>query len=155
MTEAIIIQRKPDATGPTLQADRCKTSVDRAQKAKDYGSHTPHFEIPVRWYCEMIRANGDVDLSGFCVAANDIWRAASAARAPIEDWVQSAPLIVKKPRLRGQIFWLGPRTAAHEPELIAYVGRRSLSQGRWRTSFQIMSPAKAGTRQTLEDDPQG
>ena len=116
-----------------------------AQKAEEYGSHPTTFEIPADGTVKMIAANGDV-ISEHNVEANDIWRAASARKAPIEDWVQ---LAIDRQKAEGceAIFWLdGDR--AHDAELIAYVKPILEAKG-VADKFQIMSPAKA-TRQTLE-----
>lgn len=116
-----------------------------AQKAEEYGSHPTTFEIPADGTVKMIAANGDV-ISEHAVEANDIWRAASARKAPIEDWVQ---LAIDRQKAEGceAIFWLDA-DRAHDAELIAYVKPILEAKG-VADKFQIMSPAKA-TRQTLE-----
>jgi isocitrate dehydrogenase len=116
-----------------------------AQKAEEYGSHPTTFEIPADGTVKMIAANGDV-ISEHSVEANDIWRAASARKAPIEDWVQ---LAIDRQKAEGceAIFWLDA-DRAHDAELIAYVKPILEAKG-VADKFQIMSPAKA-TRQTLE-----
>lgn len=116
-----------------------------AQKAEEYGSHPTTFEIPADGTVKMIAANGDV-VSEHSVEAGDIWRAASARKAPIEDWVQ---LAIDRQKAEGceAIFWLDA-DRAHDAELIAYV-RPILEAKGVADKFQIMSPAKA-TRQTLE-----
>jgi len=116
-----------------------------AQKAEEYGSHPTTFEIPADGTVKMIAANGDV-ISEHSVEANDIWRAASARKAPIEDWVQ---LAIDRQKAEGceAIFWLD-ENRAHDAELIAYVKPILEAKG-VADKFQIMSPAKA-TRQTLE-----
>ena len=93
----------------------------------------------------MIAANGDV-ISEHSVEAGDIWRAASARKAPIEDWVQ---LAIDRQKAEGceAIFWLDA-DRAHDAELIAYVKPILEAKG-VADKFQILSPAKA-TRQTLE-----
>ncbi len=116
-----------------------------AQKAEEYGSHPTTFEIPADGTVKMIAANGDV-ISEHAVEAGDIWRAASARKAPIEDWVQ---LAIDRQKAEGceAIFWLDA-DRAHDAELIAYVKPILEAKG-VADKFQIMSPAKA-TRQTLE-----
>jgi len=116
-----------------------------AQKAEEYGSHPTTFEIPADGTVKMIAANGDV-VSEHSVEAGDIWRAASARKAPIEDWVQ---LAIDRQKAEGceAIFWLD-ENRAHDAELIAYVKPILEAKG-VADKFQIMSPAKA-TRQTLE-----
>ncbi|EEB86119.1 NADP-dependent isocitrate dehydrogenase [Roseobacter sp. GAI101] len=116
-----------------------------AQKAEEYGSHPTTFEIPADGTVKMIAANGDV-ISEHSVEAGDIWRAASARKAPIEDWVQ---LAIDRQKAEGceAIFWLDA-DRAHDAQMIAYVKPILEAKG-VADKFQIMSPAKA-TRQTLE-----
>lgn len=116
-----------------------------AQKAEEYGSHPTTFEIPADGTVKMIAANGDV-ISEHSVEAGDIWRAASARKAPIEDWVQ---LAIDRQKAEGceAIFWLDA-DRAHDAQMIAYVKPILEAKG-VADKFQIMSPANA-TRQTLE-----
>ena len=60
-----------------------------AQKAEEYGSHPTTFEIPEAGTVKMILDDGTV-LHQHAVEAGDIWRSASARKAPIEDWVNLA-----------------------------------------------------------------
>src|SRR6056297_1584371 len=60
-----------------------------AQKAEEYGSHPTTFEIPEAGTVKMILDDGTV-LHEHSVAPGDIWRSASARKAPIEDWVALA-----------------------------------------------------------------
>ncbi len=62
-----------------------------AQKAEEYGSHPTTFEIAEAGTVKMILENGTV-LHSHAVEAGDIWRSASARKAPIEDWVKLAML---------------------------------------------------------------
>ena len=60
-----------------------------AQKAEEYGSHPTTFEIAEAGTVKMILEDGSV-LHEHGVEAGDIWRSASARKAPIEDWVHLA-----------------------------------------------------------------
>jgi len=116
-----------------------------AQKAEEYGSHPTTFEIPADGTVRLIAANGDV-LHEHVVEKGDIWRAASARKAPIEDWVK---LAIDRQRAEGcqAIFWLDA-DRPHDAQLIAYV-KPLLAAAGVADRFQILSPAKA-TRLTLE-----
>ncbi|MGR3494663.1 NADP-dependent isocitrate dehydrogenase [Citreimonas sp.] len=116
-----------------------------AQKAEEYGSHPTTFEIPKDGTVKMYAANGDL-LHEHAVEAGDIWRAASARRAPIEDWVK---LAIERQKAEGceAIFWLD-EDRAHDAELIGFV-KPILEREGVSDRFKIMSPEKA-TRQTLE-----
>jgi len=116
-----------------------------AQKAEEYGSHPTTFEIAEAGTVKMILDDGTV-LHEHKVEKGDIWRSASARKAPIEDWVN---LAIDRQRLEGceAIFWLD-ENRAHDAELIAYVKPILEAKG-VAGKFQIMSPAKA-TVQTLK-----
>ncbi len=116
-----------------------------AQKAEEYGSHPTTFEIPADGVVKMVLDDGTV-LHQHTVEAGDIWRAASARRAPIEDWVQ---LAIDRQRAEGceAIFWLD-ETRAHDAELIKYV-RPILKAKGVADKFKIMAPRQA-TRATFE-----
>ena len=116
-----------------------------AQKAEEYGSHPTTFEIPTAGTVTMTAANGDV-IHTHAVEAGDIWRSASARKAPIEDWVN---LAIDRQKAEGceAIFWLD-EDRAHDAELIAYVKPILEAKG-VADKFEILSPAKA-TRKTLE-----
>ena len=116
-----------------------------AQKAEEYGSHPTTFEIPKGGTVKMILEDGTV-LHSHAVEAGDIWRSASARKAPIEDWVN---LAIQRQKAEGceAIFWLD-ESRAHDAELIAYVKPILEAKG-VADKFQIMSPAKA-TVQTLK-----
>ncbi len=116
-----------------------------AQKAEEYGSHPTTFEIPKDGTVKIIAANGDV-LHSHEVEAGDIWRSASARKAPIEDWVN---LAIDRQKAEGceAIFWLD-ENRAHDAELIKYVTPILAAKG-VANRFAILSPAKA-TRRTLE-----
>ena len=116
-----------------------------AQKAEEYGSHPTTFEIPEDGTVKMILADGTV-LHEHSVEAGDIWRSASARKAPIEDWVQLA-IDRQKAEDCEAIFWLDA-TRAHDAELIKYVKPILEAKG-VADKFKIMAPREA-TRASLE-----
>ncbi|MGB0354387.1 MAG: NADP-dependent isocitrate dehydrogenase, partial [Paracoccaceae bacterium] len=81
-----------------------------AQKAEEYGSHPTTFEMAAKGTVRMILEDGTV-IHEHAVEAGDIWRSASARKAPIEDWVN---LAIDRQRAEGceAIFWLD-ETRAH------------------------------------------
>ena len=116
-----------------------------AQKAEEYGSHPTTFEIAAKGTVRMILEDGTT-IHEHAVEAGDIWRSASARRAPIEDWVN---LAIDRQRAEGceAVFWLD-ETRAHDAELIAYV-RPILEARGVAEKFAIMAPREA-TRKALE-----
>lgn len=116
-----------------------------AQKAEEYGSHPTTFEIAEAGTVKMILENGTV-LHSHAVEAGDIWRSASARKAPIEDWVK---LAIDRQKAEGcsAIFWLD-ENRAHDAELIAYV-KPILEANGVSEKFKIMAPREA-TRASLE-----
>ena len=116
-----------------------------AQKAEEYGSHPTTFEMAVKGTVRMILEDGTV-IHEHAVEAGDIWRSASARKAPIEDWVN---LAIDRQRAEGceAVFWLD-ETRAHDAELIAYV-RPILEARGVADKFAIMAPREA-TRKALE-----
>ena len=116
-----------------------------AQKAEEYGSHPTTFEIAEAGTVKMILDDGTV-LHSHKVEAGDIWRSASARKAPIEDWVN---LAIARQKAEGcnAIFWLDA-DRAHDAELIAYVEPILKAKG-VADNFQIMAPREA-TRASLE-----
>ena len=116
-----------------------------AQKAEEYGSHPTTFEIAEAGTVKMILDDGTV-LHSHDVQAGDIWRSASARKAPIEDWVN---LAISRQRAEGceAVFWLD-ETRAHDAELIAYV-TPILEAAGVADKFQIMAP-RVATRAALE-----
>ncbi|MBY6165595.1 MAG: NADP-dependent isocitrate dehydrogenase [Pseudomonadota bacterium] len=116
-----------------------------AQKAEEYGSHPTTFEIAEAGTVKMILDDGTV-LHSHEVQAGDIWRSASARKAPIEDWVN---LAIERQKAEGceAIFWLD-EDRAHDAQLIAMVKPILEAKG-VAGKFQIMSPAKA-TVQSLK-----
>jgi len=116
-----------------------------AQKAEEYGSHPTTFELPTDGVVRMILEDGTV-LHEHTVEAGDIWRSASARKAPIEDWVN---LAIDRQSAEGcqAIFWLD-ETRAHDAQLIAYVKPILEAKG-VADKFQILDP-RAATRASLE-----
>ncbi|TDL84707.1 NADP-dependent isocitrate dehydrogenase [Meridianimarinicoccus aquatilis] len=116
-----------------------------AQKAEEYGSHPTTFEIEAAGTVRMILEDGTV-LHEHAVEVGDIWRSASARRAPIEDWVN---LAIDRQAAEGceAIFWLD-ETRAHDAELIAYVKPILEARG-VADKFTILAPREA-TRATFE-----
>ena len=121
-----------------------------AQKAEEYGSHPTTFEIPEAGTVKMLLEDGTV-LHSHKVEADDIWRAASARKAPIEDWVN---LAISRQKAEGcrAIFWLDA-DRAHDAELIAYVKPILEAKG-VADKFEIMAPREA-TRASLETITKG
>ncbi|GAA4227778.1 isocitrate dehydrogenase [Sagittula marina] len=110
-----------------------------AQKAEEYGSHPTTFEMPKAGTVKMILDDGTV-LHAHDVAEGDIWRSASARKAPIEDWVN---LAIERQKATGyrSIFWLDANRA-HDAELIAYVKPILEAKG-VADKFEIMAPRDA------------
>ena len=110
-----------------------------AQKAEEYGSHPTTFEIPKDGTVKMILDDGTV-LHSHSVEAGDIWRSASARKAPIEDWVN---LAIDRQRQTGYraIFWLDANRA-HDAQLIDYVKPILEAKG-VADKFEIMAPREA------------
>ncbi|SMY08001.1 NADP-dependent isocitrate dehydrogenase [Flavimaricola marinus] len=121
-----------------------------AQKAEEYGSHPTTFEIPHAGTVKMILDDGTV-LHEHKVEAGDIWRSASARKAPIEDWVN---LAIDRQKAEGcrAIFWLDA-DRAHDAELIAYVTPILEAKG-VADKFEIMAPREA-TRASFETITKG
>lgn len=121
-----------------------------AQKAEEYGSHPTTFEIPADGVVKMVLEDGTV-LHQHNVAAGDIWRSASARKAPIEDWVT---LAIERQAATGYraIFWLDA-SRAHDAELIKLVKPILEAKG-VADKFEIMPP-RAATRASLETITKG
>ncbi|PRY76354.1 isocitrate dehydrogenase [Yoonia maritima] len=121
-----------------------------AQKAEEYGSHPTTFEIAAAGTVKMILDDGTV-LHSHNVEVGDIWRSASARKAPIEDWVN---LAIDRQKAEGTraIFWLDA-DRAHDAELIAYVKPILEAKG-VADKFEIMAPREA-TRASLETITKG
>ncbi|MBY5974821.1 NADP-dependent isocitrate dehydrogenase [Ferrimonas balearica] len=110
-----------------------------AQKAEEYGSHPTTFEIPATGTVKMILEDGTV-LHSHAVEKGDIWRSASARKAPIEDWVN---LAIERQAETGYraIFWLD-EARAHDAELISFVKPILEAKG-VADKFEIMAPREA------------
>ena len=121
-----------------------------AQKAQEYGSHPTTFEIPEDGTVKMILEDGTV-LHSHDVKKGDIWRSASARKAPIEDWVN---LAIERQKATGyrSIFWLD-ENRAHDAELISLVKPILEAKG-VADKFEIMAPREA-TRASLETITKG
>lgn len=121
-----------------------------AQKAEEYGSHPTTFEIPEDGTVKMVLEDGTV-LHQHSVEKGDIWRSASARKAPIEDWVN---LAIERQRATGYraIFWLD-ENRAHDAELIRFVKPILKAKG-VADKFEIMAPREA-TRASLETITKG
>jgi isocitrate dehydrogenase len=121
-----------------------------AQKAEEYGSHPTTFEIPADGTVKMVLDDGTV-LHEHKVEKGDIWRSASARKAPIEDWVN---LAIERQKATGfrSIFWLD-ETRAHDAELIKMVKPILEAKG-VADKFEIMAPREA-TRASLETITKG
>lgn len=121
-----------------------------AQKAEEYGSHPTTFEIAAAGTVKMILDDGTV-LHSHNVEVGDIWRSASARKAPIEDWVN---LAIDRQKAEGTraIFWLDA-DRAHDAELIKYVTPILEAKG-VADKFEIMAPREA-TRASLETITKG
>ncbi|MBV7407789.1 NADP-dependent isocitrate dehydrogenase [Maritimibacter sp. DP1N21-5] len=113
-----------------------------AQKAEEYGSHPTTFEIPASGTVRIVLDNGDI-LHEHKVHEGDIWRSATAKKAPILDWIQ---LGIDRTRATGKAaFWLDANRA-HDAELIKYVKPALEKAG---IDIPIMAPREA-TRFSLE-----
>ena len=110
-----------------------------AQKAEEYGSHPTTFEMPAAGTVKMILDDGTV-LHSHSVEKGDIWRSASARKAPIEDWVN---LAIERQAETGYraIFWLD-EARAHDAELISFVKPILEAKG-VADKFEIMAPREA------------
>ncbi len=113
-----------------------------AQKAEEYGSHPTTFEMAGKGTVRIVLGNGDV-LHEHAVNKGDIWRSATAKKAPIEDWIQLG--IARTKATGAAAFWLDANRA-HDAELIKYVKPALAGAG---LDIPIMAPRDA-TRFTLE-----
>jgi|GEM_PF-6254753 len=111
-----------------------------AQKAEEYGSHPTTFEAPAAGTMRVM--SGDTVLMSHDVEAGDIWRMASARKAPIENWIELAIERQAAGDCRA-IFWLD-ETRAHDRELIAYVKPALAAKG-LTDKFEIMAPPSPAT----------
>ena len=121
-----------------------------AQKAEEYGSHPTTFEAPADGTIRVVLANGEM-LHSHEVEGGDIWRACTANKAPIENWID---LALDRQRLTGSeaIFWLD-ENRGHDAEIIKYV-KPALEAAGVTDKFKIMAPREA-TRASLETITKG
>ncbi len=113
-----------------------------AQKAEEYGSHPTTFEAPAKGTIRVVLASGEV-LHSHEVEAGDIWRSATAKKAPILDWIK---LGIERTKATGKAaFWLDA-SRAHDAQMIKYVAPALKEAG---IDIPIMAPREA-TRFTLE-----
>jgi len=118
-----------------------------AQKAEEYGSHPTTFEIAANGTVRIVLDNGDV-ISEHAVEKGDIWRSATAKKAPIMDWIQ---LAIRRTKATGlAAFWLDANRA-HDAELIKYVVPALKEAG---IDIPIMAPREA-TRFSLVEMRKG
>ena len=113
-----------------------------AQKAEEYGSHPTTFEIAAPGTVRIVLASGEV-LHEHAVDAGDIWRSATAKKAPILDWIQLG--IARTKATGAAAFWLDANRA-HDAELIKYVTPALKEAG---IEIPVLAPREA-TRFTLE-----
>ncbi|MEN8837445.1 MAG: NADP-dependent isocitrate dehydrogenase, partial [Celeribacter marinus] len=111
-----------------------------AQKAEEYGSHPTTFQAAADGKIEIVLDNGDV-LHSHNVEAGDIWRACTAKKAPILDWIKTG--IERFDAVGTGSFWLDANRA-HDAELIKYVSPALKAAGK---DIPIMAPREA-TRYT-------
>ncbi len=113
-----------------------------AQKAEEYGSHPTTFEAPAKGVIRIVLDNGEV-LHTHEVETGDIWRSATAKKAPILDWIK---LGIERTKATGKAaFWLDANRA-HDAEIIKYVTPALKAAG---IDIPIMAPREA-TRFTLD-----
>ncbi|GGD36312.1 NADP-dependent isocitrate dehydrogenase [Sinisalibacter lacisalsi] len=114
-----------------------------AQKAEEYGSHPTTFEMKADGVVRIVLDSGEV-LHEHKVEKGDIWRSATAKKAPILDWIK---LGIDRTKATGKAaFWLD-EARAHDRELIAYVKPVLEAEG---IDIPILAPREA-TRFTLEE----
>ena len=120
-----------------------------AQKAEEYGSHPTTFELSEGGTMRVM--NGDTVVMSHVVEAGDIWRMASARKAPIENWIELAIERQSAENCRA-IFWLDA-TRAHDAELLKYVLPALEAKG-VADKFEVMAPTPA-TRASFEEIREG
>ena len=113
-----------------------------AQAAEEYGSHGTTFELPAKGVVRIVLASGEV-LHEHAVDKGDIWRSATAKKAPILDWIQLG--IARFKAIGAGAFWLDANRA-HDRELIAYVKPALKAAG---IDIPILDP-RAATRFSFE-----
>jgi len=118
-----------------------------AQKAEEYGSHATTFELPADGTVRIVLDNGDV-LHEQAVEKGDIWRSATANKAPILDWIKLG--IARHKAVGLSAFWLD-KDRAHDAEIIRYV-RPALAEA--GVDIPILAPREA-TAFTLAAQKEG
>ena len=113
-----------------------------AQAAEEYGSHGTTFELPAKGVVRIVLASGEV-LHEHAVEKGDIWRSATAKKAPILDWISLG--IARFKATGAGAFWLDANRA-HDRELIAYVKPALAAAG---IEIPILDP-RAATRFSFE-----
>ncbi|MGH1368017.1 MAG: NADP-dependent isocitrate dehydrogenase [Maritimibacter sp.] len=113
-----------------------------AQKAEEYGSHPTTFEAADAGTIRVVLSNGEV-LHEHSVEKGDIWRSATAKKAPILDWIKLG--IARTKATGAAAFWLDANRA-HDAEIIKYVKPALKDAG---MDIPILAPREA-TRFTLE-----
>ena len=107
-----------------------------AQKAEEYGSHPTTFELAEAGIVRIVLASGEV-LHEHTVGKGDIWRSATARKAPILDWIQLG--IARHKATGTSAFWLD-ETRAHDAQLIEYVKPALAEAG---LDIPILAPREA------------
>ena len=118
-----------------------------AQKAEEYGSHPTTFELPQAGTVRIVLASGEV-LHEHEVASGDIWRSATANKAPILDWIQLG--IARHKVIGTSVFWLD-ENRGHDARMIEYVKPALAAAG---LDIPILAPREA-TAFTLEAQKAG
>ena len=118
-----------------------------AQKAEEYGSHPTTFELPSAGTVRIVLASGEV-LHEHAVEKGDIWRSATAKKAPILDWIALG--IARHKATGTSAFWLDANRA-HDAELINYVKPALAAAG---AEIPILAPREA-TAFTLAEQKEG
>ncbi|PIE06852.1 MAG: isocitrate dehydrogenase (NADP(+)) [Rhodobacterales bacterium] len=118
-----------------------------AQKAEEYGSHPTTFELPSAGTVRIVLDSGEV-LHEHAVEKGDIWRSATAKKAPILDWIQLG--IARHKATGHSAFWLDVNRA-HDAELIRYVKPALAEAG---IDIPILAPREA-TAFTLAAQKEG
>jgi isocitrate dehydrogenase len=118
-----------------------------AQKAEEYGSHPTTFEMTADGVVRIVLASGEV-LHEHGVEAGDIWRSATAKKAPILDWIKLG--IARFKATGAGAFWLDA-ARAHDREVIAYVRPVLAEAG---VDIPVLAPREA-TRFTLQEQKKG
>jgi len=128
----------------TTMGNVCNVGL-MAQKAEEYGSHPTTFELPADGVVRIVLASGEV-LHEHAVEKGDIWRSATARKAPILDWIQLG--IARFKATGSAAFWLD-ENRAHDNNLIGLVNRYLADHDTDGLDIRIAAPV-AAMQQTLE-----